>query len=145
MNLYTALKEKHQAEVNAFPMQFAFNQKQLEEGLIKLGLKPTENYKVCQLPGTGGFYRRTDAKALHEMFDRHTAEMQEAVDQDITGDGFIFAMFNYELANHEYNYTGDITDTIEALGLTYEEIQKSSSLLHGLDRACKYQMERECF
>jgi len=38
MNSYLELKEKHQKEVNEFPMFFAFNDKQFKEGMKKFGL-----------------------------------------------------------------------------------------------------------
>lgn len=141
MNTYLQLKEKHQNEVNSFPMVFAFNNKQFEEGMRKLGLKLTDTDKVYKLSGTGGFYRKTDAKALHDMLERHAKEMDEAVKNDKTGEGFIFDMFNYELANHEYVITYDISDTLAALDLTIEDINNNSLLKKGLEKARKAQFE----
>ena len=46
-------------------------------------------------------------------------------------------MFKYELDNHEYGYTGDAEDTIEALGLTWDEINSNENLLNGFKKACK--------
>lgn len=140
-NGYLTLKTKHQNEVNAFPMVFAFNRKQLEEGMAKLGLTLADTDKVYKLPGTGGIFRKTDSNALHEMLDRHCREMDEAIKQDITGEGFIFEMFKYELANHEYSYTRDTEDTLEALGLTLEEVTANPCLHHGLKLACKAQLK----
>jgi hypothetical protein len=139
MNSYLQLKQKQQKEVEAFPMVFAFSNKQFEEGMKKLGLKPEDTDKVYSLKGTGGFYRRSDAKILHDMLNRHIKEMDEAISADLTGDGFIYEMFNYELSNHEYVVTGDITDTVRCLDLTIEEINNDKRLLHGLKKACKYQ------
>lgn len=143
MSSYTEMKERHQIEVNAFPISFAFSNKQFEEGMKQLGLDPSETDKVYSLGGTGGFYRRTDAPALHEMFARHECERQEAMAADETGDGYIFEMFDYELANHEYSYTGDASDTLDALDLTYEQIAADPRLRHGFEKAKKHQ--RDCF
>jgi hypothetical protein len=44
-------------------------------------------------------------------------------------------MFNYELANHEYGYTQDLTDTLEALGLTMNEINADPRMANALKRA----------
>lgn len=139
METYQELRSKQQQEVNAFPMFFAFSNKQFEEGMRKLGLDPSETSKIYAIPGTGGFYRRSDAPTLHEMIDRHEREIQKAIEEDPTGDGFVFQMFRDELANHEYNYTGDLDETIEALGLTAEEINSSPKLLRGLNKAIKAQ------
>lgn len=139
METYQELRNRQQQEVNAFPMVFAFSDKQFVEAMRELGLDPSETDKIYALPGTGGFYRRSDAPALHEMFDRHERERQEAIAADETGDGFVFQMFRDELANHEYNYTGELDETIEALGLTVEEINSSPKMLHGLEKAIKAQ------
>ena len=135
-NAYSILKKKHQQEVNEFPMIFAFNNAQLEEGMKKLGLTMDDGDKMCCIRGLG-FIRKTDEEALHEMFDRHDKEMKEAIKFDTTGDGFVFDMFAFELANHEYGYTGEIDDTLNALGLTLDEVRENKNLLHGLNRARK--------
>ncbi len=140
-NTYKALKEKRQKEFGEFPMMFAFSNKQFDEGMKKLGLEPTDTDKIYSLKGTGGYYRRTDAAALKEMFARYDREMSEAIAADSTGEGFIFDMFNYELANHEYTYTGSIQDTLNALGMTFEEVSANQSLLHGLNKARKAQYD----
>lgn len=141
MNRYLELKQKHQDEVNKFPMAFAFNKRQFEEGMKKLGLEPTDTDKVYRLGGTGGFYKKTDAEALHGMFKRHSTEMQQAIDSDETGEGFIFEMFDYELGNHEYTYTNTIEDAINALGLTPDDIRSNERLQNGLRKAKKAQWD----
>ncbi|MBQ9167937.1 MAG: hypothetical protein IJX67_05970 [Oscillospiraceae bacterium] len=139
-NQYITLKEKQQQEINDFPMFFAFSQKQFEEGMEKLGLAPEDTDKIYKLGHTGGFYRKTDAQALHELFDRHAKEKAEAIAADTTGEGYIYDMFNYELANHEYGYTRDLEPTLDALGLTVEEINADERLLRGLQKARKEQI-----
>ena len=139
MNAYLTLKQKHQDEVNAFPMFFAFNQIQFDEGMKKLGLEPTDTDKIYKLGRTGGFYRKSDSPALQEMLSRHIKEDADAIASDPTGDGYIYQMFNYELANHEYGYTLDPEPTLEALGMTMEQIEKDPRLLHGFKKAEKNQ------
>jgi hypothetical protein len=141
MNTYKIMKEKHQNEVNAFPMAFAFSQKQFEEGMQKLGLNPTDTDKIYKLHSTGGFYRRSDAKLLREMFDRNEKETAGAIENDKTGDGFIFEMFDYELGNYEYVITCSTENTLDALGMTEEEVNSNPALLHGLQKACNAQKE----
>lgn len=142
MNAYRVMKQAHQKEVNAFPFAFAFSEQQFEEGMRMLGLDPLETDKVYKLGDTGGFYRREDAPKLHEMFDRHHREMDEAIKQDATGDGFIYDMFNYELANHEYCITYSLDDTLDALGLSHDEINNDPRLLRGLRKACAAQTKK---
>ena len=136
-NAYQEMKTRHQAEVDAFPLAAAFSDKQFAEGMAKLGLTAENADKVYGIPGTGCFYRREDAPRFHEMFDRHERERQEAIDADAKGDGFIYEMFLYELANHEYAYTGDFESTLNALGLEHEDFEKNPALRKGLTDAAK--------
>lgn len=46
MGAYADMKSKHQKEVNNFPIKFAFDEKQFEEGMVELGLLPTDTDKV---------------------------------------------------------------------------------------------------
>ena len=132
---YEKLKKKHQDEFNRFPFMFAFSNEQFCEGMQKWGLKPTDTDKIYSLGDTGGFYLKTDAPRLREMRDRHERERKEAIANDKTGDGYIFEMFDFELKNHEYGYTGSIDEAIDALGLTVDEINADGRLLHGLEKA----------
>ena len=143
MNRYKEMKDRQGVEINDFPMAFAFSDKQFEEGMAKLGLKPEDTDKVWAIPNTGGFYRRDDAEAFHEMFDRHWGEYQAAIAEDITGEGFIYEMFRYELENHEFGYTWDVTDTLRALGLDKKDLEKSEALRNGLAKAVAYIREYE--
>lgn len=142
MNAYGELKEKQQKEVNEFPLGFAFSNEQFEEMMKKWGLKPKDTDKIYSLPG-GGFVQRKDSKALHEMFSRHTKELEEAIGADETGEGFIYDMFLYELDNHEYGYTMELEDTLDALGYTMEQIKADERLLRGLEKAAMVIRERE--
>lgn len=137
MNRYADLKQRQQQEFDAFPMQFAFNDRQFAEGMAALGLKPTDTDKVYRAPG-GGFYRKEDGPRLKEMMNRFDRELQSAIAGDKTGDGFIYEMFLHELNNHEYGYTGELCETLGALGYTPGDIQADPRLSHGLEKAqCK--------
>ena len=136
MNSYYELKQKQQKEFNDFPIAFAFSEEQFNEGMRKLGLKPTDTDKVYKI-GFNGFIRKTDSAAFAEMTKRHGLEMEQAIAGDETGDGFIYDMFRYELDNHEFGYTWELEPTLEALGLTMEEIEADARLKHGLEKAIK--------
>jgi len=135
MNTYKTLRDKHQQEVSNFPMFFAFSNEQFAEGMKGLGLGPDDVDQVYKFGDTGGYYRRSDAAWLREMLDRHEKERKDAIEADSTGDGYIFDMFLFELANHEYGYTWDIASTLEALDLTLEDVEKSRALKNGLEKA----------
>jgi hypothetical protein len=69
--------------------------------------------------------------------------MQEAIDADLTGDGFAFDMFDYELASHEYCITWEVEDTLRALGLTIDEVNASEKLRYSLKKARRAQETSE--
>lgn len=138
MNRYLEMKERQQKEFNEFPMFFAFSNEQFADGMKKLGLKPNQTNKLYSM-GMGGYYKKDDAPKLHEMRRRHDSEFREAIKADETGEGFILEMFKYELANHEYCITYDVSDTLDALGLTVEEVNSNKALLHGLNLGVKEQ------
>lgn len=113
---YKNLKTKHQREVNEFQgIFFAFNNDQFAEGLKKLELP--EGEKVVSIGG-GGYIRKTKVDDFIAMMDRHTNERKQIKkDRKLLLDALA-----YELRNHEYGYTRDVTDAIEALELKLEDI-----------------------
>ncbi len=110
--VYLELKRKHTEQLNNFPMEFAFNKEQFQEGLDKLGV---EKENICTIPG-GGFIRKADAKALGDLLLRQTKEM----DQAMLDDDFLINAIEYELGNHEYCITHDPEQTLNALGIDLE-------------------------
>ena len=115
-------------------MGAAFSQKQFDEMMAKWGLLPTDTDKILHIGG-GCYIRKTDREAFHELVDRLDREKQEAIAADTTSDGIIKDMFLYELANHEYCITYDLEDTLNAVGLTVDEINADKRLLRGLEKA----------
>lgn len=69
------------------------------------------------------------------MMMRHKRERNEAIKADVTGEGFIYQMFADEMADHEYGYTGDLEEVLEAVGMTLEEIANNPALSAGLIKA----------
>ena len=140
-NQYVELRDRHQAESDAFPFGFAFSQEQFDKMMVeRFNLLPTDTDKIYSIGG-GGYIKKTDLAAMVEMFDRFTAEMKNAIAADATGNGFIYDMFVYELANHEYMITMSSDDTLDALHLTWEEVKADPRLSHGLKKAKKYILE----
>ena len=133
-NQYQILKDRQQKEFNAFPMGAAFSQQQFTEMMAKWDLLPTDTDEILHIGG-GCYIRKTDREAFHKLVDRLDREKQEAIAADTTGDGIIKDMFLYELANHEYCITYDLEDTLNAVGLTVDEINADKRLLRGLEKA----------
>ena len=140
MNMYEAMQEKHTKEMDDFPMMFAFSDEQFIKGMDVLGV--TDKSDLLSI-GYGGFIRKADKNAFVELIDRHDREMKEAISNDTTGDGFIYDMFNYELANHEYCYTYDVSDTLDALGFTMDYVNSNKNILNGLIKAVEYQESQD--
>lgn len=133
---YEELKNKHQKEMNAFPMGACFSDAQFEEMMAKWGLTVEDTDKILRI-GSGCYIRKCDREAFREMFNRFEKETTEAFAADKDGDGYIYQMCLYELANHEYCITYDLEDTLDALGMTYEQVNADARLLHGLKKAIK--------
>lgn len=135
-NSYLELTIRQQEEVSAFPMKFAFSDEQFKQGMNDLGLNEEDTDKITII-GHNGFIKKTDKKAYEEMVKRLTNELETAISNDTTGENFIKDMFSYELGNHEFGYTRDLTDTLESLGYTEQDITSNSALKNGLDKAVR--------
>ena len=106
---YTEIKKRHSDEFGAFPICFAFSNEQLEKALAKLGA----DIKDCATVGAGSIIKKSDIPALEELRGRHESEMTAFMQDD---NSLIDAII-YELGNHEFGYTMDPSETIDALGL----------------------------
>ena len=122
---YLDLKKKHQKEFEEFPIAYAFNDKQLQEALEKLGATKEECITVF---GHGDIVKRTDAKALIAMLEHHDEELKRKLKDDVD---FAEAAFLYEMDNHEYaiNWSAD-EDVLAAFNIDFDFIRK-----HGLQMA----------
>ena len=134
MESYRQMQERHQKEFNAFPISFAFNDTQFNEGMNKLGLDPSETDKVVSI-GAGGFIRKADMDAFHAMFERITEETHSAFIKN--EDDWAYHAFRYELANHEYSYTGDYEPALEACGFDLDELKQYPDLVVAFRRAMR--------
>ncbi len=137
VNLYRELKNKQQKEFNDFSeanMFYAYNDKQFEEGMKKLGLELNQT-DLLYSTGSGGCYLKTKSEELQAILNKQEQELRQAIEADKTGEGFIKQMFRYELNNYEYCYTYELDDTLDALGLTIEEVNSNPALLNGLNLA----------
>lgn len=133
---YYDLLEKQREEISNFPIAYAFNEKQLEEALKKLGAEKSECVTVM---GAGDILKRKDVPRFLAMLERHTKEVQDALQED---EEWAENAFLYEMDNHEYaiNMDGD-EDVLRCFGLTYEMLEEMD--LDGpYKRAKKWHMKR---
>lgn len=144
MNTYAEMKKRHQEEVNALPIYWAFTEERFDEVLKELGLTKNDTDKLCNTFG-GGFCLAKDAQMIADTLARNFKEVEDAIQADETGDGFIKDMFLYELRNHEYTYTLDTEETLSACGFSEVEVEADPRLKHGLEMACRKLREAEGF
>lgn len=135
---YAEMKQRHQNAINALPLAFAFSEKQYRDKLAEWRITP-EEAKAGAIVGIGGggFIRSSDREIVNSTFERIAEEEAAAIAADQDGTGFIYEMFLYELNNHEYSYTGDVDETLEALNIKWEDMADNEALLNGLNKALK--------
>lgn len=122
---YLDLQARHRKEFEEFPIAYAFNDKQLEEALEKLGATKEECVTVF---GHGDIVKRSNAKALIKLLGQHDKEMKQKLIDDAE---FAYEAFLYEMDNHEYaiNWSAD-EDVMAAFNISFDFIRK-----HGLQMA----------
>lgn len=135
MNRYKELKSRQQKEFDEVPLGFAFSEEQFNAMMKGWGLDPDKDLDKIAEVSAVGYIQKKDIAQLKGLTARHKKEMEEAVAGDTTGEGFIYEMFLHELNNNEYGYTGDVSDTLEALGLDLGQVEADSRLKRGLEKA----------
>ena len=128
METYVEMVRRHQKEFSELPVFFAFNNEQFSEGMKKFGVQ--DKSEVISI-NYGGYVKKTDAHLVKEFFSRCGEELKTARKNR----EFAVGMFKYELGNHEYCVTRDLTEVINALGLTFEEIAADKELTKALIQA----------
>lgn len=131
METYRGMKHRHQEEFNALPIRAAFSNKQFSEMLKEWGIREKDAKNQVVSIGAGCFIRKADIPAYTWTVRRHKKELKEAIEADQTGKGFIYQMFYEEMANHEFGYTGDPEDTLNACGYTYKQVAEDQRLSAG--------------
>ena len=114
---YLDLKQRHQKEVEDFPIAYAFNGKQLKEAIEKLGATKQE---VTTL-GYGTVIKKTDIPAFEELLEDQRHELKMAMkDKE-----FAYDAFSYEMDNHEYaiNFDGD-AEVLGCFDLVYAQLDE---------------------
>ena len=133
------MKDRQQKEVDAYLKDtafFAFDNKRFTEGLAKLGITEADApKKLSRLGNTGGYMLKEKVKDFKQMLDNFDQEQRNAWQDPDTGRRFAYDMFFYELNNHEYIITLDEGETLEALGITWDEVKKSPVLSQELNQA----------
>ena len=126
METYHELDKRQREELNEFEgLFFAFSNKQLEEGMLKVGLKE-DDYSAIVSIGAGGYLRKDRAQAFKDMFARHEEEKarmrkeQKTIKIKFKGiDGWNRPVF--KSIEKPFTYYGSV-DTLFDLDATEEEV-----------------------
>lgn len=115
---YLEFKKRQEKEFEDFPIAYAFNDKQLEEALEKLGATKEECVTVF---GHGDVVKKKDVNALIALLQRHTKELRDKLREDKE---FAEAAFLYEMDNHEYaiNWSAD-EDVLDCFNLDWDMLR----------------------
>lgn len=115
---YFEMAKRHQQELEAFPMAFAFSNQQLDEALKKLGATEEE---CCSYYNIGDIMKKSDVPLFKSMMNRQYEELQNAMKDE----QFAEEAFRYEMDNHEYaiNWSGD-DDVLSELGLNRQSLRE---------------------
>lgn len=127
MTTYYEMIDRHESETEAFPMKFAFNDKQLEEVKRELGSDELVHF------GAGAVMRASDMQPFIDLTKGHRTELLEAM-QDYD---FALDAFAYELANHEYVISRDVKDTLDNMGISRQILDKSEEMKRALADAAE--------
>ena len=115
---YLQLKGKHEKEMNDFPIAYAFDGKQLEAALEKLGATKEECVTVHNI---GDVMKKVDVPRYKAMLIRQADELFEAMKNEEFAEG----AFLYEMDNHEYaiNWSGD-EDVLACFNMTGAKLRE---------------------
>lgn len=136
MSKYLEIKNNNQKRFNDFAEKhiywiFAFSNKEFDEKLKEHDLTKDNIISI----GAGGFIKKEHKNLYLKEMDR--LYKNDAFKQILDDDEEVKKAFIYELANHEYCITYNLDDTLDALGITFEELKNDKRLLTIMNQARK--------
>lgn len=141
VNQYVEMKQRHKSERNSIAYIIAIGKEALDEELADFGWNEQDVRPVYDPNLLGLYVHKDEHSNFQEMINRHSIEYEQNIANDLTGERFIYDMWNCELANHEYVVTGDFAPALEALGFEISDLHNNPALANGLQLASTHQME----
>lgn len=138
---YHQLRTRHQKEFDSAEYLGACIAPKFQDQFLKK-MRINKMDEVVHI-GFGMFCRKDKLGDYESMLKRHRAELEQAIDKDTDGSGFVFSMFYYELSNHECQITGDPSDALRALGYNLKQVIANAKLKHGYNLAVNKLMLEE--
>lgn len=121
METYSDLKSKHQQRFDNFQfIFFAFNEEQFKEGLKRIRDLANDYESKFVSIGAGGFVLKSKIEEFENILNQNEKE-RKAFKKD---EKKLIDAIAYELQNHEYCITGDVTDALSSLDLKLEDVPK---------------------
>lgn len=124
---YKEMKSRHQKEFNALPLGFAYSDDQFNEMMVQWGLDPDKDTDKIYRESPGCYIQKKDAFKLYEFLERAEKEEKDAIKNDDTGE-FLFSMFQTVFNDYGTYYTGNFSDALAALDLTFQDVKNDGKL-----------------
>ena len=146
INRYSQMEKAHKQEMDDFAEEhvfFAFDHNDLEEGCRRWGIPTSEASTQLVSIGAGGYIRRTDFPLWLQLLARQSKEVRSAMDDDKTGEGFIFeGMLNELVGQHDWGYA-DEDEVLEHsdLKITPDMMRNDPRMKRAYNMVCDYMEE----
>ena len=114
-DVYLEEEQENKQELDDFISDnvfFAFGDEQFNEQLEKRGWKLEDVGSI----GYNGYCLKENVSKYMEIVNRRSEKLEESKKND----DFFMGMLLYEMSNHEFGYTRDIQDTLDACGISYK-------------------------
>ena len=131
---YYVWKEKNSKKLDKFISDnifFAFDNKQFDKGLEKLGVKKEEvKEKLCSLFG-GGFMLKSSKKQYNKIINRMHRNKRKYLSHYPN----LYNAILYEMGNYECGYTWNFTTCLAPLGFSKKDLLKNKKLAKAFHKA----------
>lgn len=130
MGKYTDWNKRKEEAMKELPyIKFAFGKEQIAKVFSDWGLKyPDDIDKVDSFYGAGDIILKEDVPKYKQWYKDTNEKLDKEFDESMKDKEFVKDMFIYELGNHEWQISGDDWDTLDACGLSEEEVENDDFL-----------------
>lgn len=141
MNKYQEMKQRHNEIIDNLPIVYVGNKADYEKMLAEYHVTSKNVGSKLTRVSVHGYCFNQNADMIRRAFDQMESELDSEIEYDSDGTGFIRDMFCFELCEHDYGYTRDLSEALEYLGYSPDAIMSSPALLNGLKLAAKDALE----
>lgn len=113
------MQQAHSKEISSLPIVWMFGKKTEEEITAILQEIGAKSLSECVSIGGGGVMRKCDTELFRDTLARQERERKQFMTEHL------FDAILCEMRNHEYGYTHDPEDTLNALGKTRKDLEEN--------------------